>query len=271
LSNQGERKCLLIDQHPVLGDASLYLGTGRHQYSFYELANNRDRLDEELLKGFLLHHPLGLDLLDAPEGVDAIYGASGPALEQTLAFLAEHYQFVLVDCPPGFSEGTLACIAQSSVTAIVMTADLPSVRNAPPYLDHLGKMGYPSTAYNRAQSLCQEGAISDDSVETTLSRPISVRVPNSYSEVIRAINTGAPITSDTKSDFSKAIRKWALDWPAAWQAKGRIQRPRPRHAAAFGLCLDNPARGALYSWHSLPSPFRQRAGFGCRASKSYRS
>src|SRR6266478_5346504 len=41
---QGKRKCLLVDQHPALGDASLYLGTGRHQYSFYELASNADHL-----------------------------------------------------------------------------------------------------------------------------------------------------------------------------------------------------------------------------------
>ncbi|MBZ5616971.1 MAG: hypothetical protein LAO23_23480 [Acidobacteriia bacterium] len=65
-----KRKCVLIDQHPALGDASLYLGTGRHQYSFYELAGNTDRLDAELLQGFLLHHDSGLHLLDSPEALD---------------------------------------------------------------------------------------------------------------------------------------------------------------------------------------------------------
>ncbi len=119
LARQGKRKCLLVDQHPALGDASLYLGTGRHQYSFYELASNADHLDEELLRGFLLHHNSGLDLLDSPETVDAIHGAS------------------------------------------------------------------PAT--------------------------ISLRVPNSYNEVIRAINTGAPISSGTKSDFGTAIQKWAQE------------------------------------------------------------
>ena len=63
-------KCLLVDHHAALGDASLYLGTGRHQYSFYELANNTDRLDQELLQGFLLRHSSGLHLLDSPEAAD---------------------------------------------------------------------------------------------------------------------------------------------------------------------------------------------------------
>jgi pilus assembly protein CpaE len=69
LAQDGKRKCLLVDLHPALGDASLYLGTGRHQYSFYELASHRDRLDEDLLKGFLLHHNSGLHLLDSPAAV----------------------------------------------------------------------------------------------------------------------------------------------------------------------------------------------------------
>src|SRR5882757_9213563 len=119
LAADSRRKCLLVDQHPALGDVSLYLGTGRHQYSFYELASNTDRLDPELLQGFLLHHDSGLDLLDSPEAVDALHGAPPTAVEYTLAFLAEMYQFVVVDCPPGLTDGTLASIAQSDRVAIV--------------------------------------------------------------------------------------------------------------------------------------------------------
>ena len=35
-----------------------------------------------------------------------------------------------------------------------------------------------------------------------------MRVPNSYNEVIKAINAGAPIPSG-KSDFGEAIQSWA--------------------------------------------------------------
>jgi len=36
-----------------------------------------------------------------------------------------------------------------------------------------------------------------------------LRIPNNYSEVIRAINAGMPISSANKSDFAAAIKKWA--------------------------------------------------------------
>lgn len=209
LTGQGQRRCLLVDQHPALGDASLYLGTGRRQYSFYELASNTDRLDQELLQGFLLHHPSGLHLLDSPETVDGVHSAPPSAIEHTLAFLADIYQFVVVDCPPGLTDGTLACLAQSDQIAIVMTAELPSVRNAVRYIEYLARLEQDS---NRVQIVLnrhsKRGPLSDERIEKALGRQIFLRVPNSYHEVIRAINAGAPIES-SKSDFWTAIQKWA--------------------------------------------------------------
>ena len=211
LTGHNQRRCLLVDQHFALGDASLYLGTGRHQYSFYELANNNDRLDQELLQGFLLRHSSGLHLLDSPENVDALHQASSSAVEHTLAFLGGIYQYVVVDCPPGLTDVTLACISQSDQIVIVMTAELPSVRNAVRYIEHLERLGYST---NKIQIVLnrhsKRGPLSDERIEKALGRKISLRVPNNYAEVIRAINSGAPIASG-KSDFGAAIQGWARD------------------------------------------------------------
>lgn len=209
LAGHNQRKCLLVDQHSALGDASLYLGTGRHQYSFYELANNTDRLDQELLKGFLLRHTSGLHLLDSPESVDVVHKTSPSAVEHTLAFLGETYQFVVVDCPPGLSDVTLACISQSDQVVIVLTAELPSIRNAVRYIEHLERLGYNANKIHIALNrYSKRGPLADDRIEKALGRKISVRVPNSYNEVIKAINAGAPIASG-KSDFGEAIQAWA--------------------------------------------------------------
>ena len=222
LGDGGRNKCLLIDQHPALGDASLYLGTGRHKYSFYELASNRDRLDEDLLKGFLLQHDSGLHLLDSPETVDAIYGAPRSAVEHTLTFLAETYQYLVIDCPPALTEGTRACIAASDQVAIVMTAELPSVRNTASYIEHLLELGYNAdTIYLVLNRYSKKGPLSDDRIERTLGRPISLRVPNSYNEVVRAINSGAPLADGKKSVFCAAIQKWAHELGSAGHASDR--------------------------------------------------
>jgi len=233
----GKKKCLLVDQHPAMGDASLYLGTERHQYGFYELANNTDRLDQELLAGFLLTHESGLQLLDSPESLDAIHYAPPAAVEQTLAFLAETYQFVVVDSPPGLSDATLACIGQSDHVAIVMNAELPAVRNTARYIEHLLKLGYSDNkirvVLNRHS---KKGPLSDDRVEKALRRPISLRVPNSYNEVIRSINAGTPITPQSKSEFAAAMQLWAREVSAgrAEKAKGAVASTNRGVLGLFG-------------------------------------
>jgi pilus assembly protein CpaE len=233
-----QRKCLLVDQHPALGDVSLYLGTGRHQYSFYELASNTDRLDQELLRGFLLHHGSGLDLLDSPEAVDALHGAPPSSVEYTLSFLAELYQFVVVDCAPGLTDGTLASIAQSDKVAIVMTAELPSVRNAVRYMEHLAKLGYsPNSIQVVLNRHSKKGPLSDERVEKALGRAISFRIPNSYTEVIRAINAGTPIPSASRSDFSSAIQGWANDLV---HSKDLVRKPEVSKATSAA-----PARSGM--------------------------
>lgn len=230
LTGNRQRRCLLVDQHSALGDASLYLGTGRHQYSFYELANNTDRLDQELLQGFLLQHPSGLHLLDSPETVDAAHKAPPSAVERTLAFLSETYQFVVIDCPPGLTDASLACISQSDQVAIVMTAELPAVRNTVRYVDHLEKLGYNcknvQIVLNRHS---KKGPLSDDRIEKAMNRGISMRVPNNYNEVIRAINSGAPIPSG-KSDFGVAMQKWAHDLSSTNGNRGAAAAAAPANA-----------------------------------------
>ena len=223
LSDKGQRKTVLVDQHPALGDASLYLGTGRHHYSFYELTSNRDRLDEDLLKGFLAHHDSGLHFIDAPDAVDPVHAGQPLAVEQTLSFLAETYRFVVVDNPPGLSDATLACIAQADKIAIVMTAELPSVRNSVRYIDHLTKLGYsPSSIQIVLNRFSKRGPLADDRIEKTLGRPVSFRIPNSYADVVRAINAGTPIPPDSRSDFSTAIRRWAQELTAE-NGTGKLQ------------------------------------------------
>ncbi len=206
-------KCLLVDQHAALGDASLYLGTGRHQYSFYELANNTDRLDQELLQGFLLKHPSGLHLLDSPEEVDFIRQASPSAVEHTLAFLSEVYPYVVVDCPPALTDLTFACISQSDQIVIVITAELPAVRNAVRYIEHLERLGIsPKKIKIVLNRHSRRGPLADEHIEKALGRNLSVRIPNAYNEVIKAINSGEPVASE-RSEFAQAIQRWANELP----------------------------------------------------------
>jgi pilus assembly protein CpaE len=123
-----------------------------------------------------------------------------------------------------------------------MTAELPSVRNTVRYIEHLSKLGYAaSSIYVVLNRYSKKGPLSDERIEKTLGRQISLRIPNSYNEVVRAINSGAPISSGSKSEFSVAIQKWARELTAGGSANAKDKamaataQPRGGMRALFGL------------------------------------
>jgi pilus assembly protein CpaE len=129
------------------------------------------------------------------------------------------------------TETTSACIAQSDQVAIIMNAELPSVRNSVRYLEHLTRLGYDSNAIQIVLNrYSKRGPLSDERIEKALQRNISLRIPNSYAEVIKAINSGSPITSDSKSEFGLAIREWARSFTAPKNSapdRGLASKPAP--------------------------------------------
>ena len=210
LAQRHKQKCVLVDQHPALGDVSLYLGLTRQQYSFYELVHNTDRLDEELLQGFVLTHESGLHVLDSPEVVDQFPHSTPEALEHTLSFLAGNYQYVLIDCPPGITPDSGAAIRQSDRVAIVITPELPAVRSAVRMVEYLVGMHYPENCIDILLNRhAKNNLLTDEEIEAALRRPIAVKIPNSYAEFARAINAGTPVLPSRNAKLSLAFDDWA--------------------------------------------------------------
>lgn len=210
LVQRHQQKCLLVDEHPALGDVSLYLGLGRHPYSFYELVHNTDRLDVDLLQGFLSQHSSGLNVLDSPEEIHSFPSASAEAIEHTLAFLAENHQFVILDTPPGLNEDTCAAIRQSDRLAIVITPELPAIRNAIRAIDYLTGLHYPEDSIDVVLNrYSRRSMLTEEEIETALHRQIAVKIPNNYGLIINAINAGIPLEFGPKSELPVAFDHWA--------------------------------------------------------------
>jgi len=202
-------KTLLIDQHPDLGDVSVYLSLGKHQYHFFELVHNIHRLDSELLQGFVTKHSSGLHVLAAPDSFGAGNKASETALESTLDFLRDEYDLVLIDCAPGLNAYNVGSIDRADAVYLVASPELPSIRNLVRYLEHLKRFNCPQektrVIINRYD---KRSAIREEQIEKTIRMPIAFLVPNSYAEVVNAINSGTPISYNAKTDLAVTFRKW---------------------------------------------------------------
>jgi pilus assembly protein CpaE len=232
MAAQSGVKTLLIDQHPDLGDVSVYLSLGPHQYHFFELVHNIHRLDSELLEGFLVKHSSGLHVLPAPDSLGAGSKVPESAVESTIDFLREEYDLVLIDCAPGLNAYNVGAIDRSDAVFVIAAPELPSVRNLVRYLEHLKRFNCPKEKtriiINRYD---KRSAIREDQIEKTIRMPITLLVPNSYTEVVSAINSGTPISIKTRTELATALRQWVETLADRPERVGVKQEPKRR----FGI------------------------------------
>jgi pilus assembly protein CpaE len=204
------KKTLLIDHHHQLGHVCLYLGIKESRYQFDDLIRNVQRLDSDLLQGFVVKHASGLEVLASPDTCAAPYRSSREEIEQALDFLRQQYDFILIDSSIAYEEITGAMIHLSDEVALVATPDVAALRDLTRYVDHLSLSKIAASklriVINRASS---DDAISPEQIEKAVRFPIYISIPNNYAELLRAINAGEPVNSQRRSEFTTQIGKWA--------------------------------------------------------------
>jgi pilus assembly protein CpaE len=204
------RRTLLIDLHPTCGEAALFLGLKKHNYHFYELVENVERLDAELLQSFVLHHPSGLDVLAAPDFSEPERRVLTESIGQAIDFVRSKYEFVLVDCTPGLTDQNLEVIRRSDHVYVLTVPEVPALRNAARLLDYFNRSELPQdkveVIVNRH---VKNSVISDGEIEKAIRKKIFWKVPNQYQIVIRTINAGDPSAQISDSEVARSLLSWA--------------------------------------------------------------
>src|SRR6266436_569675 len=210
LANSLSKKTLVVDLHPDFGDAALYLGLTKYRYHFFELVENNDRLDAELLGSFLARHSSGLELIPAPEGNDTPRRILPGAVAQTFDFLRMRYDYILVDMPPGVSDENLEMIRHCDQLHMVTVSEVSALRNVVRHFDYLTRKEIPRERFrvilNRHQ---KRSLISEGEIEKTLGQKIFWKVPNQYAHVVKAINGGDPLAQLSTSEVTRNLRELA--------------------------------------------------------------
>ncbi len=229
------KKTLVIDQQRQLGHVALYMGLPTPKYHFYDLVRNVSRLDEELLRGFLMHSSSGADVIAAPDELFALTEATLDDVHQTLKFLRGVYEYVLIDCPHGLGRMNVATIDDCDKLFLVATPDIPALRDLSRYVDRLAQYhfapGKLNVAINRFRS---KGEVQLSEIEKAVKQPVTVTIPNSSNELITAMNSGKPLGPGGNSEFARQIRKWATSLTLSGNPlRADAPPPKPKRSLAF--------------------------------------
>ena len=208
-----------MDLDLELGESALVLGV-QPRFNFVDFVENFRRMDAGLLASYIEQHGSGVHLLSAPFQPEKAEAVTAEQIRRILAFLRQHYDYIVVDTPRSFAPPTLAVFEQADLVFIVGTVDLPSLRNIQrglPLLKRVLTRGEEQVRLiiNRYDP---DDAISAADVERTLGLKVFWKMSNDYEAVIRSVNSGKPIVLNGGSNYTKDVKGLRRRSPACRSA-----------------------------------------------------
>jgi pilus assembly protein CpaE len=205
------RNVVLVDGKLQFGDHRVFLDIGIQQRTIIDVIA-ASSIDVDLLSKIVVHHDSGIDVLlsaPSPESSELVKAEHMP---QILHQLSTAYDYVIVDIDPRLDELSLQVLDVSATVFVVMTADLPSLKNVRLLLGTMSNLGYDAEkirlVLNRSTAMT---GINVRNVETALERPISHQILNDYQRAISALNSGAPfMITKPESRLGRSVLDFAI-------------------------------------------------------------
>jgi pilus assembly protein CpaE len=220
------KKTLLVDLELQMGEVALLLGV-RPRFNFVDLVQNFGRMDATLLESFIEVHSSGVHILAAPYHPERGEGVSPDQIRRIIAFLRQHYDYVLIDTSKSLLPSTLAAFEQSEVVFLVTNPDLPSLRNIqrglPLIRRALSATGQQfRLVINRHDA---EEAIPRADIEKTLGFQAYWTLSNDYETVIASCNTGKPVVQNGDSKYTRDLRALGAELAGLQRRNGHTFNP----------------------------------------------
>jgi pilus assembly protein CpaE len=209
---RSEKRTLLLDLDLSFGDVAISLQLVPER-SIYGAVAMGGHLDEEGIQSLMTpHEPSGLDVICAPNDPGDADRIPVSVVTEMIRVARRHYDYIIVDTPPSFTEHVLTAIDISDALVLIATLDIPAVKNLRVALETLDALGAPKDnrviVLNRADL---KVGLRPEDVVSAIKVPIAVNIPSSIS-VPASINRGVPIViDDPKSPVSVAIEEMTND------------------------------------------------------------
>jgi len=196
--------CGLIDLRMSAGDLAPLFNI-RPNYSLAHLAENLERIDEEMFDQLFGRHASGVHLLAAPCGF-GVHKVTDRVVRQAIAMARRRFPYVVIDIDRSLGGEQVEALWQSEVILIVVRLDYISLRNTRRTMDYLKELGLDLDRVSLVVNRYGEGQqLSVAAAEESLGKKIVHSIPNDPSRINAAINAGSPVL--LRRPFAKISRR----------------------------------------------------------------
>jgi pilus assembly protein CpaE len=226
---------VLVDLNLHAGDLGLFLGV-EPKFSIADVVEHRERVDDSLLRSFLVPHSAKLSLLAAPREADSADDIEPEHVFQVLELLRERFDHVVIDPQHTFDAITLAALDQADDILLVLTLDIPAIRSTQRALKIFDRLGYPRHKIHIVVNRFSRQIDLDlRQVERFLGERVMGYVQSDYKTAVNSINLGRPLVeSEPASKIAAELRQITSAVTGALFRRKVSEAPRPLMPAAAG-------------------------------------
>jgi pilus assembly protein CpaE len=208
-----EGKTALIDGSLQFGDVAVFLNE-QGKNTILDLAPRVSELDPDIVQEVMLTHKgSGIDILAAPSQPDlAVFGkVTGEQFGTLLDYLRRLYSHIVVDTAVALDFIWGAAMEASSVIVLVVTQDIPSIKNTSAFLKMAESEGIKRDKFLVVMNKYDRKInIAPERVSEILRQPVSLTIPFDDKIVGSAIIRGTPFMVDQKAQpIAKSIQTLA--------------------------------------------------------------
>lgn len=196
-----------VDGNLQFGDLSFFFNEqGRNNVS--DLAPRAEELDREVVSEVMIRHEAsGVHILAAPMRPENADTVTGEQLGSVVRYLSRMYPYVLVDTGSLLNDLTLAVLDAADLVILLITQDIPSIKNARLFLDLADGLGI-----SRDQILLvmnrfdKRRNITPERVRDNFKKDVDAIIPLEEKLVIPAMDRGEPfVLRNTNNPTAKSI------------------------------------------------------------------
>ncbi len=211
-----ETRAALIDAKLQYGDVAVFLNE-QGKNTILDLTSRADELDPEVVASVMLKHAAsGVHVLAAPARPEQAEQVSADQFNKLVRHLRQSYAYVVIDTSSALDEITLAALDNSDLLVLVVTQDIPAIKNCRLFLDVLDTIGFQRDRICFVMNKYDKRiSITPEKVGENLKQPMAGAIPLDERVVIPAVNRGVPFMIDQKSQpsaravfaLAEAVRK----------------------------------------------------------------
>ena len=201
-------RCCVVDLDVQFGELATLMDAGPSG-NILDCLEAGDRLDFDIISNSLAEINPNLFLLSPPREVVPADEINTDQLLALLTMLRQHFDFVLLDLPTGWSEATLSAACSCEEVLLIVEQNVRNLDRAKKTVDVLESVDFPRHSVklivNRAEKRMFQTIRTED-IENAIDREVVAKIPLVKSGLREAQERGILLTDeDPRSAFSKSI------------------------------------------------------------------